>query len=133
MRKNPVFLYAEDNFQKPSPFEPDVVVPIDSVFDKKLATIDALESQLYEWNPWLFGYLDKVPKGKAERPTWTRSRAESRWGRIAGKYRANLVDLPAKEAGNAVKHAEAFEVREYGSQPNKEDRERLFPFFGKEK
>lgn len=132
LRKNPVFLYTEDSFQKPNPFEPDVVVPIDSVFDKKVAAVDALESQFYEWNPWLFGYLDEVPKGKAERLEWTRGRAESRWGQIARKYRATLVDLLGEEAGNAVKHAEAFEVCEYGTQPSKEELKRLFPFFGKQ-
>ncbi|MEO6807998.1 MAG: PIG-L family deacetylase [Isosphaeraceae bacterium] len=133
LRKNPVFLYTEDNFQKPNPFEPDVVVPIDSVFDKKVAAVDALESQFYEWNPWLFGYLDEVPKGKAERLEWTRARAESRWGQIAKKYRTKLVDLLGEESGKAVKHAEAFEVCEYGAQPSKEELKRLFPFFGKEK
>jgi N-acetylglucosamine malate deacetylase 1 len=63
LRKNPVFLYTEDGFKKPNPFEPDVVVPIDPVLDQKAACVDALESQFYEWNPWLFGYLDQVPPG----------------------------------------------------------------------
>ena len=62
LRKNPVFLYTEDDFKKPNPFTPDVVVPIDPVLEKKVACVDALESQFYEWNPWLFGYLDEVPK-----------------------------------------------------------------------
>src|SRR6202162_5810525 len=56
LRKNPVFLYTEDGFKKPNPFEPDVVVPIDPVLEQKVACVDALESQFYEWNPWLFGY-----------------------------------------------------------------------------
>src|SRR3954451_7479688 len=42
LRKNPVFLYTEDSFQKPNPFVPDVVVPIDPVLDRKVAAIDAL-------------------------------------------------------------------------------------------
>jgi hypothetical protein len=32
--------------------------------------------------------------------------------------------------GREVKTAEAFEVCEYGSQPTKEELNRLFPFFG---
>ena len=36
LRNNPVFLYYEDHFQKPSPFRPDVAIDIDSVFDKKI-------------------------------------------------------------------------------------------------
>ena len=81
LRKNPVFLYTEDDFKKPNPFAPDVVVPIDPVFDQKVACIDALESQFYEWNPWLFGYLDEVPKEKAARLEWTRDRAAKRYAR----------------------------------------------------
>jgi N-acetylglucosamine malate deacetylase 1 len=129
LRKNPVFVYSEDDFKKPNPFDPDVVVAIDPVFDKKVACIDALESQFYEWNPWLFGYLGEVPKGKAERLEWTRARAARRYGAVADKYRARLIDRLGESAKD-VKYAEAFEVCEYGTQPSKEDLKRLFPFFG---
>ena len=132
LAKNPVFLYAQDNFQKPNPFEPDVVVPIDPVLDQKVACIDALESQFYEWNPRLFGYLDQVPKGKAERLEWTRKRALDRYGKIADTYRKKLISLMGEEKGKAVKVAEAFEVCEYGTQPSKEELLRLFPFFSKD-
>jgi LmbE family N-acetylglucosaminyl deacetylase len=130
LRKNPVFLYSEDSFQKPNPFTPDVVVPIDPVFDLKVAAIDALESQFYEWNPWLGGYLDEVPKGKVERLAWTRARAEKRYGAIADRFRALLKQTLGPEKGEAVKYAEAFEVCEYGTQPSKEELRRLFPFAG---
>lgn len=129
LRKNPVFLYSEDGFKKPNPFQPDVVVPIDGVLDKKVAAIDALESQFYEWNPWLSGYLDTVPKGKAERLEWTRKNAERRYGEVANRFRKQLTEELGEEKANAVKAAEAFEVCEYGSQPNKEELRKLFPFF----
>ena len=107
LRKNPVFLYTEDDFKKPNPFEPDVVVPIDGVLDAKAACIDALESQFYEWNPWLSGYEAEVPKGKAERLAWTRDRAGKRYGATAGKYRGKLVEWLGDEKGKAVRAAEA--------------------------
>jgi LmbE family N-acetylglucosaminyl deacetylase len=129
LRKNPVFLYSEDGFQKPNPFVPDVVVPIDPVLDLKVAAIDALESQFYEWNPWLSGELDKVPTGKAERLAWTRKRAERRYGAVADRFRKTLVEWLGEANGNAVKTAEAFEVCEYGSQPSPAELRRLFPFF----
>jgi len=129
LRKNPVFLYSEDDFQKPNPFSPDVVVPIDPVFDQKVAAIDALESQFYEWNPWLAGYLDEVPKGKAERLAWTRTRAEKRYGAVARRFRKQLEEALGSEKGRAVKYAEAFEVCEYGSKPSAAELRRLFPFF----
>jgi LmbE family N-acetylglucosaminyl deacetylase len=127
LRKNPVFMYTSDDFKKPNPFEPDVVVPIDPVMDQKVAAIDALESQFYEWNPWLFGYLDEVPKDKTERLEWTRKRAEGNYGSVANKYRKQLVEELGAERGNAVKYAEAFEICEYGSRPRPEDLKRLFP------
>src|SRR5262249_29245064 len=112
------------------PFSPDVVVPIDPVFDQKVACIDALESQFYEWNPWLFGYLGEVPKAKDERLAWTEKRAARQSGGLANRFRAKLIDLLGEEKGKAVKYAEAFQVCEYGSQPNRETLMQIFPFFG---
>jgi N-acetylglucosamine malate deacetylase 1 len=129
LRKNPVFLYTEDDFKKPNPFSPDVVVPIDPVFDLKVACIDALESQFYEWNPWLFGYLDQVPKERAARLEWTRDRAARRYGGLADRFRPKLIELLGEEKGKAVKYAESFEICEYGSQPTRDQLMRIFPFF----
>jgi LmbE family N-acetylglucosaminyl deacetylase len=130
LRANPVFLYAEDGFQKPNPFRPDVVVPIDPVLDQKVAAIDVMESQFYEWNPWLAGYLKEVPTGKAERLEWLRTRMARRYAGTAEKYRPKLIELLGESKGNSVKTAEAFEVCEYGTQPSKAQLQRLFPFFG---
>jgi LmbE family N-acetylglucosaminyl deacetylase len=128
LRKNPVFMYGEDDFKKPNPFRPDVVVPIDSVFDQKVACVDALESQFYEWNPWLFGYLNEVPAGRDERLAWTRERAEKRYASIADKHRTKLIDCAGETRGKSTRFAEAFELCEYGSQPNSAELKRLFPF-----
>lgn len=46
--KNPVFLYYSDDFQKPNPFRPDIVVAINDVFDQKLDALIAFESQFTE-------------------------------------------------------------------------------------
>ncbi len=129
LRKNPVFLYTEDDFKKPNPFTPDVVVPIDPVFDLKIACIDALESQFYEWNPWLFGYLADVPKDKAARLVWTRDRFGKRYSSLADRFRPKLIELLGEDKGKQVKYAESFEVCEYGSQPTREELMRIFPFF----
>ncbi len=129
LRKNPVFLYTEDDFKKPNPFVPDVVVPIDPVVDQKVACIDALESQFYEWNPWLFGYLAEVPRDKSARLSWTRERTIKRYSGLANRFRSKLVELLGPEKGNAVRWAEAFEVCEYGTQPSQEELLKIFPFF----
>ncbi len=128
-RKNPVFLYTEDDFKKPNRFEPDVVVPIDPTLEKKAACVDALESQFYEWNPWLFGYLDQVPKEKGARLAWTRNRTARRAASLADRFRPKLVQLLGPDRGKAVKYVEAFEVCEYGSQPSRDQLMKIFPFF----
>jgi LmbE family N-acetylglucosaminyl deacetylase len=132
LRKNPVFFYCSDHFKKPTPFAPDVVVPIDPVIDQKVACIDALESQFYEWNPWLSGYSGEVPSGKTERLEWTRKHTQERHASIAQKFRTRLVELLGQENASAVKYAEAFEITEYGSQPSRDELMTIFPFFGKE-
>ena len=48
LKTNPVFFFYSDSFQKPNPFQPDVVVSIDPVIEKKLDALDTLESQFYE-------------------------------------------------------------------------------------
>ncbi len=49
LKKNPVFLYSEDGFQRPNPFNPNIVINIDSVFDQKIYAMAAHEmvSALY--------------------------------------------------------------------------------------
>src|SRR6266550_6939905 len=58
LRKNPVFLYYEDGFQRPQPFRPDVAIAIDDVFNQKIDALDAHQSQVYEWLPWVDSRLD---------------------------------------------------------------------------
>lgn len=130
LKDNPVFFYCQDRFLKPNPFVPDVVVSIDSVFDQKVDAIDALPSQFYEWNPWLGGYADEVPKDAAGRREWLKKGLTARYGGSADRFRDKLVELLGPERGKAVQCAEAFEVCEYGRRPSKEELMKIFPFFG---
>jgi LmbE family N-acetylglucosaminyl deacetylase len=125
LRKNPVFLYYQDNFQKPQPFSPDIAVSIDDTFEKKMAMLDAHVSQVYEWLPWLDGRLAEVPKDPAARKTWL---AKERGGRITPGIRASLEKYYGKDGAAKVQYAEAFEICEYGRRPTPEDIKRLFPF-----
>ena len=80
LRHNPVFLYFPDSFQKPNPFQPDVAVAIDSVIQKRLDALDALESQFYEGGA--NGSADLMPSDPAKQ-----ARAPSSG---AGKLRPTL-------------------------------------------
>ncbi len=88
LRKNPVFLYYEDNFQRPNPFRPDIAVDLDSVIDKKIDALDSHVSQFYEWLPWVDGKLSEVPAGAAERKVWLK---EKRTRTPSAQVRASLV------------------------------------------
>ena len=125
LRRNPVFMLFEDNFQKPMPFSPDVVVSIDDVAAKKLDMIDAHVSQVYEWLPWLNGRLDQVPKDAAARREWL---GKQRRVPINPAVRAALVKKYGAEIGGKMQAAEAFEISEYGRRPNEAEIKRLFPF-----
>jgi len=124
LRKNPVFLYYEDHFQKPAPFRPDIAVDIDEVFQKKVDALDAHTSQVYEWLPWVDGKLDSVPKDPAERKQWL---AKNRGAAPGPAVRKALEKWYGPEHAARVRHAEAFEICEYGTQPNEEQIRRLFP------
>lgn len=126
LRKNPVFLYYEDRFQKPSPFRPDIAVALDDVIDQKIDALDAHVSQFYEWLAWVDGKLDQVPKDPAARKAWLK---EQRTRAPRPDVRATLVKWYGPPRGNAVKYYEAFEICEYGAQPNEERTRQLFPMF----
>ena len=126
LRKNPVFMYFQDGFQKPAPFTPDVAVSIDDVIDKKISMLDAHVSQVYEWLPWHDGKLDQVPKDPAARLEWLK---KQRAPEPTPAVREALIKWYGPEMGKQIRYAEAFEICEYGRRPSNDDLRRLFPFF----
>ena len=131
LKKNPVFLFESDNFTKPTPFTPDIVVGIDETIEKKIDMFDCHVSQVYEWLPWNSDKIDEFPSGKAERREWLAVNKRKEAERIANKYRSKLIELYGTEKGSKIKYAEAFEDSEYGMRLNKDNIPVLFPFFGK--
>ena len=125
LKKNPVFLYFEDGFQKPAPFRPDIAVAIDDVIDKKVDALDAHVSQVYEWLPWHAGVLDQVPKDPAARKAWLKNQ---RGRPPSPAVREALAKWYGAEAAAKVQTAEAFEICEYGTRPDDALLRRLFPF-----
>ncbi len=125
LEKNPVFLYVEDRFQKPYPFEPDIAVDISDVFEQKIYAMAAHESQFFEWLPWTGQRLDQVPKGEKERLKWL---AEWRNPSISNDTRNSLVKWYGQDKAQKVTAAEAFEICEYGRRPSDEEIRKLFPF-----
>ncbi|MEN9949414.1 MAG: hypothetical protein RLY85_166 [Bacteroidota bacterium] len=128
LRKNPIFLYTADHFQRPNPFRPDIAIDISTVFEKKISALDAHESQFYEWMPWIGHYEKDVPAGKEARFKWLISRYSSP---MKTDVRAALEKWYGKEIAAKAQFAEAFEICEYGTQPSENQIRQLFPMLQK--
>src|SRR6266498_866678 len=131
MKKNPVFLYYPDSFQKPNPFQPDIAVSIDSVIEKKLDALGVIVSQFDEGGA--NGTADLFPadpEKQKQRHKQVRDGFARRNQSVADRFRVRLEEWYGKERAGKVKYAEAFEICEYGRRPDKAEMARLFPFFG---
>jgi len=128
LKKNPVFLYSQDFFQRPNPFRPDITVDISKVFLQKVHALDAHVSQVYEWLPWIGHYLEQVPADKTAREKWLQTRIAVK---ITPEVRKTLEKWYGADKAAKVEHAEAFEICEYGAQPDEKEIKRLFPMLGK--
>ena len=126
LKKNPVFLYYEDDFKKPNPFSPDIAISIDDVWSKKLDAHDAEVSQFYEAQPKCWGGGIEVPTDPVERRKWLEKSRDKRPSEAVAK---SLVKWYGAAKAGQVRHAEAFELCEYGRRPTEAELKKLFPFF----
>ncbi len=124
----PATVYVWDIFEKPYPFEADVVVTIDDVLDTKIDALHCHTSQVYEWLPYNRGVLDQVPEGDEERKEWLREWIVGRFAQQTEQYRTQLAQRYGPEIGRAARVVEAFEASEYGAPLSEKDIARLFPF-----
>jgi N-acetylglucosamine malate deacetylase 1 len=132
LKKNPVFLYSSDGFQKPYPFTPDIAVSVDDSFEQKLDGIHELASQHYEGGAnGSEEYVSTVPpaSNEAGRRAWLKRRWSLRQSGEADRHRDLLVKYYGPEKGKAVKYAETFEICEYGRRPSEGEIKSLFPFY----
>ena len=142
MRFMPVIMYNEDRFTQP-PFKADIVIDIDAEIDTKLRIADLNVSQVYEWLPYTHG--EEAPKDKEARLEWLkgmnitsettddeimsagRGYAVS-FAKVAARFRNELIKRYGKEKGRKIRYAEAYEISEYGFQPDEEYKKIFFPF-----
>ncbi len=129
LRKNPVMGFLSDNFQRPYPFSPTVVVDIEPVLDQVIDMIDCHESQFYEWMPWIGFFGDeKMPTGLKERKDFLRDFI-LRWiAPLADRHRDLVIQTYGPERGAKIKYIEAFEGCEYGAPLDEAAKQRLFPW-----
>jgi len=121
VKRNPTFLYYEDRFQKPTPFKPDIAVDIGSVWNKKIDALDANESQFYEFQTNVNASIE-VPSDKAERKKWLAKRRTP-----VATPEVEAVYAKWYGSGKRPVYYEAFEICEYGAQPDSTRIRELFP------
>jgi LmbE family N-acetylglucosaminyl deacetylase len=130
LKSNPVFLLYSDRFEKPNPFQADIIVSIDSVMDKKLDALMGMDSQFYEGGALGSADLTSTnPARQQERRKSLRAGFSDRDRAVANRFRAKLEELYGRDRASKIQHAEAFEICEYGRRPDKAEIKKLFPFF----
>jgi N-acetylglucosamine malate deacetylase 1 len=128
LERDPVLAYLSDDFTRPYPFSPSVVVDVSPVWDAKVAMLHAHQSQFYEWLPANAGHAAEVPEGDDARRAWLGERMRQLSRRLADRLRPQLVATYGPERGRAIELVEAFEGCEYGAPLDAEALSRLFPF-----
>jgi LmbE family N-acetylglucosaminyl deacetylase len=129
LKRNPVFLYASDRFQRPNPFRADVAVGIDDVVEPTLDALLLMESQIQEGGA--DGHAGLFPEddiGRQRRREEVRRNLARRYAAQADSYRDALVRFYGPERARAIRYAQAFEICEYGRQPSQDDLKQMFPF-----
>jgi LmbE family N-acetylglucosaminyl deacetylase len=128
LKKNPVFLYASDSFQRPNPFRADIAVGIDDVIEPTLDALLVMESQIHEGGA--NGYAGLYPAdeaGRQRRREEVRRDLARRYAGYADKYREALIKRYGEEQGRKIRYAQAYEVCEYGRQPSPDELKQMFP------
>jgi LmbE family N-acetylglucosaminyl deacetylase len=132
LKRNPLFLYSSDGFKKPYPFQANIAVSVDDVFEQKVNAIHEMPSQHYEGGAsGSEEYGRKVPPASDEagRRAWLRELWNRRQSSEANRFREVLAKWYGPEKAAAIRYAEAFEICEYGRQPTPQEIRQLFPFF----
>jgi LmbE family N-acetylglucosaminyl deacetylase len=113
MNQVPVILYWSDDFQRPYPFQPDVVVPIDGLEEKRLSLACCHESQYFDWLYWpdqmdhrqwpREQQVEELRQNYLQRSQWERKMAEEVLVRRFGQERAASIQA-----------VECYEICEFG-------------------
>lgn len=119
LEENPVFGHLSDTFETPTPFDPDVFVPVEGeTLERKYDMLARHESQFYEWLPSVAGVLESVPSDPDARRAWLETAPigpleEMRTA--ADRYREELLEAFG-DRGRTLSYVEPFEITAYGGE-----------------
>jgi LmbE family N-acetylglucosaminyl deacetylase len=128
LKKNPVYFYASDDFERPNPFRADVAVAIDDVMEPVLDALLLMVSQIQEGGA--NGYAGLYPDdaaGKQRRHAEVRKEIGARYAQEADRYRDALAKFYGPDKARNIRYAQVFEICEYGRRPSQDELKRLFP------
>jgi LmbE family N-acetylglucosaminyl deacetylase len=128
LRRDPIIAYMIDLFQRPYPFQADVIFDVAPQVDAIIDMLDCHQSQVYEWLPHNMGILEQVPEDPAERKTILRNWFSDRLRQIADRFREPLIRTYGERWGRQIEFAEAYEISEFATAMDDTARHRLFPF-----
>lgn len=128
LKRNPIFLYTSDRFQRPNPFRADVAVGIDDVIEPTLDALLLMESQIHEGGAdGRAGLYPEDASGRQRRREEVRTTLARRYAAQADNYRDTLAKFYGPERARAFRYAQAFEICEYGRQPSQDELKQIFP------
>ena len=128
LRSNPYFFYLMHARPSALASAPEVAVAVDDVIDTKFDMLDAMESQMYEWLPWLEGVLNQVPAEAAARKAWLRENWDTAFAKHTTQSREVLDQWYGPEQARNMRYVETFEICPYGRQPSEDELRSIFPF-----
>jgi N-acetylglucosamine malate deacetylase 1 len=126
LKKRPLFLYMRCYYSNRFPHQPDLVIPIDAVVEKKLLSWNAHASQFYEFAPWQKGILNEVPDDWTERRNFLIKHYEEDLF-ISQQMREWLVRWYGAERGHSFQFAEEFELPHFSRKPEEGEWRLFFP------
>ncbi|MFT5883749.1 MAG: LmbE family N-acetylglucosaminyl deacetylase [Arcticibacterium sp.] len=129
-KKMPVFMYMRDFHTVNFSYIPDIAIDIDEVWETKLSSCGAHESQVIEANPKAEGVLDEVLASKEKQAEFLFHNTIP----FSIVRPDNLIALQkwyGKEIAQNVTFVEEFEIAEFGRQVSDKEVFELFPMIGK--
>jgi N-acetylglucosamine malate deacetylase 1 len=127
LRINPVIAYLSDNFQRPAPFAPTVVIDVEAVFETIIDQLVCHRCQFFEWMPWTMCQENTFPTEPAAQREAIREVYRQFNGPLADRYRDLVIQTYGEERGRKIRYIEAFEPCEYGSPLTDAHKKTLFP------
>jgi hypothetical protein len=107
------------------------VVDIAPVWEKKIAMLAAHESQFFEWLPYNMN-MPPLPFNKSARHEFLDKWMRENSAKIRPTLEAGIKRIYGRDMADKVQLAEAVEISQYGTEPDKAELRRLFPMIPRE-